>query len=273
MSWPRTLALMGVAAVMAFCAITAYRQYAAAQKAEAPLTPDQGSGLTAVVTNPGVESELIDYEFFTVSFNPLLHIPNWVSWELTAGETEGEETRTKFQADTRVEGCPTPKDYTGSGYDRGHMAPAADMKWNPEAMARCFLMTNMCPQSHTLNSGTWKKLEEKSRLWAKADSAIIIVCGPVLTPEPEEYIGESGVAVPKAFFKVICAPYANPPRAIGFIMPNGKVEGGLQAAAVSVDRVEELTGHDFFAPLPDEIENAIEAECRFHLWSTIKPKR
>lgn len=266
--------LIAVAALLLWCVIIAYRQYAAAEatnREQIILAHD--ADLLAVRTNDTLTQQTVDYDFFRISFNPAYHIPNWVAWELTADETDGDMSRTKFMHDSRVDGCARPADYTGSGYDRGHMAPAADMKWDEDAMTRCFYMTNICPQAHSLNSGTWKKLEEKCRIWAKADSAIIIVCGPVFTPRPEEFIGETQVAVPKSFFKVICAPYATPPRAIGFIMPNGKIQGGLQAAAVSVDEVERITGHDFFSALPDDIENIIEAECKFHLWSTIKPQK
>lgn len=79
------------------------------------------------------------------------------------------------------------------------------------------------------------------------DSAIVIVCGPILTDEITRAIGPGNVSVPERFFKVVLAPYANPPRAIGFIMNNGHVPGGMQAAAVSVDEVESATGYDFFA--------------------------
>lgn len=274
MSWLRTALLAAVGALVVCCIVIAYRQYAAAQEAGKAYVPDPQLDLLAVDDSGSKLNGIdVDYEYFRVNFNPVLHIPNWVSWELTADETDGPNDRAKFQADFNVAGSAMPKDYTGSGYDRGHMLPAADMKWNEEAMQRCFLMTNICPQTHALNGGTWKKLEEKCRLWAQADSAIVIICGPILTEEPDEYIGATQVAVPKAFFKVICAPYANPPRGIGFIMPNGKVPGGLQGAAVSIDKVEEVTGYDFFAALPDEIENAMEAECRFHFWSSHKPKK
>jgi endonuclease G len=195
-----------------------------------------------------------------------------VSWELLGSETEGTLSRGNFAADPNVKSCPTLDDYRGSGYDRGHMAPSADMKWDETAMEQCFYLTNMCPQLHSLNNGTWKNLEEKCRIWAKADSAIIIISGPVLTKKPKEYIGQNRVAVPQSFFKVILAPYANPPRGIGFIMPNGDVKGGLQACAVSIDSVESITGHDFFAALPDSIEQQVEQECRFHYWSTIRAK-
>ena len=99
------------------------------------------------------------------------------------------------------------------------------------------------------------------------DSVLYIVCGPVLTDELTERIGATGVAVPQRFFKVIVAPYADPPRGIGFIMPNGAVKGGMQQAACSIDEVEAITGLDFFAALPDTIENAVERQCNFNQWS------
>ncbi len=126
------------------------------------------------------------------------------------------------------------------------------------------------PQVGALNHGAWKSLEEKCRNWADIDSAIIIVTGPILTDRITDYIGESQVAVPQRFFKVVLSPFSDPPRAIGFIMPNGKVPGGMQAAAVSVDEVEAATGYDFFSALPDDIENEIESQCKFHYWSTLK---
>jgi endonuclease G len=231
------------------------------------------NALLRVTTNQSLdETMLTDYKAMTISFNPKYHIPNWVGWELLGSETEGTLGRGNFAADPNVESCPTLDDYRGSGYDRGHMAPSADMKWDETAMEQCFYLTNMCPQLHSLNNGTWKNLEEKCRTWAKADSAIIIISGPVLTQKPKEYIGKNRVAVPQSFFKVILAPYANPPRGIGFIMPNGDVKGGLQACAVSIDSVESVTGHDFFSALPDSIEQQVEQECRFHYWSTIRAK-
>lgn len=227
--------------------------------------------LTTVLSSNGQPSVLVHYEGISLSFNPELHIPNWVSWELTRDKAQGEEPRfNRFMTDDRIKGCPVPGDYTYSGYDRGHMAPAGDMKWSRKAMKETFYLTNICPQSKQLNTGSWKKLEEKCRFWASVDSVIYIVCGPVLADEPIEYIGETKVAVPRRFFKVIAAPYANPPRGIGFIMNNGRVEGGMQKAAVSIDEVEALTGLDFFSRLPDDIEIDIESQKNFNSWSTMR---
>lgn len=227
--------------------------------------------LTYVRTAPGLKEEIINYKGMTVSFNPDLHIPNWVAWELTAEEARGTESRAdKFLNDPDVEGCAFPSDYTGSGYDRGHMAPAGDMKWDKQAMEETFFLTNILPQDGSLNRGTWKKIEEKCRARAAVDSAVIIVCGPVLTDEPYEYIGSTRVAVPRRLFKVVLSPWAETPQAIGFLMNNGAVPGGMQAAAVTVDEIEALTGHDFFSSLPDSIESRLESNINFTRWSRLK---
>lgn len=230
--------------------------------------------LLKVMTNPDLDATPLSYSAMEISFNPRMHQPNWVSWELTRDETEGLIPRyNKFKCDDAVTGCADAEDYNYSGYDRGHMAPAGDMKWDRRAMEETFLMTNICPQAKALNTGAWKRLEQKCRIWAQADSAIIIVCGPILTDPIREYIGNIRVAVPKRFFKVVLSPYVENPRAIGFIMNNDYVEGGMQSAAVRVDEVERVTGHDFFSELPDEIENEVESQCDFYYWSTLKSRK
>ncbi len=227
--------------------------------------------LMMVRTNPALAENHLDYNAFTVSFNPELHVPNWVAWELTADETYGTTPRyNKFSADPAVDGSAETWDYSYSGYDRGHMAPAGDMKWSDEAMKSTFYLTNICPQAKSLNTGAWKRLEEKCRQWARADSSLIIICGPVLTDTIKEYLGDTRVAVPKRFFKVILSPNAVPMRGIAFVMPNGTVTGGIQKAATSIAEVEKITGHDFFSALPDSIEAEVESQNDFHFWSTIK---
>lgn len=208
-----------------------------------------------------------------ISFNEKCHIPNWVSWELTDEETMGDVPRKdKFTSDPDIEGCPDSWDYSYSGYDRGHMAPAGDMKWDSKAMEETFFMSNICPQVNALNTGAWKNLEEKCRLWAQIDGRIYIVCGPIIDEKPMELIGDSRVWVPSRFFKAIIAPYSNPARGIGFIMPNEKVKGGMQPCAVTIDEIERITGHDLFPALPDDIEAELESQCNFNQWSTLKKK-
>jgi len=212
--------------------------------------------------------QIITHAGYTVSYNPEWHIPNWVSYELTRDETEGKLDRSDdFEVDPKVKGvCPSNEDYKRSGYDRGHMAPAADMKWNSTVMKECFYYSNMCPQKHSLNAGRWKTLEEKVRDWAQQDSAIVIVCGPIVD-KGYNTIGNARVAVPQRFFKVILAPFLKKPRAIGFIMKNEKEELPLSSYVVSVDRVEKITGLDFFSALPDDVENSIESSNSTYGWN------
>lgn len=273
----RTLCLLLIlaAGVWAFNSIRACN--AAGKSSQTPETDsvatvsDYGN-LLKVTTNPGLPSQEKSYTGMDISFNSQLHVPNWVSWELTSDEISGgEERSSKFSSDPDIEGCAETWDYNYSGYDRGHMAPAGDMKWSRKAMDDTFYLTNICPQVHSLNNGVWKRLEEKCRLWASRQGKIYIVCGPIIEPSrTDEYLGDTRVWVPRRFFKVIIAPYATPAMGIGFIMPNSKVSGGMQKCVVTIDEIEELTGHDFFASLPDEIENEIENQANFAQWEIVK---
>lgn len=209
----------------------------------------------------------LKYKAMDISFNADDHIPNWVAWELLGSETDGEIPRARsFSHDDNVAGCAWREDYVNSGYDRGHMAPAGDMKWDREAMRESFLLTNVAPQCHALNGGSWKTVEELCRKWAVSDSAIIIVCGPVPGETPIERIGESRVSVPRRFFKVVLSPYVRPARAIGFVMRNSDDRQCASKCYVSVDEVERLTGYDFFSELPDTLENAVEAKVNPYDW-------
>lgn len=232
----------------------------------APKIEVQANGLTDVKLPSGMKNVVCHYSGFTSYFNPETHIPNCVAYEIIESETTGDEPRKKsFEADHTIDGCAESSDYRNSGYDRGHMAPAADMKWSKEAMEESFLMTNICPQVKSLNSGIWHRLEQRVREWAARDSSIIVVCGPIFTPgKPVEQIGEIGVAVPHRFFKALYAPGRN--IGIAFIFDNDKVKGELRKYAVTIDSVERETGLDLFYNLPDDIENEVENQCNYKLW-------
>ena len=234
---------------------------------DASLQIPLGKDLETPISLVPRQEQIIRHSGYTVSYNKDLKIPNWVSYELTREETKGKEKRgNRFIADPLVTGpIATNADYTRSGYDKGHMAPAADMKWSPEAMKESFYFSNMCPQHPQLNRRGWKNLDEKIRNWAIADSAIIIICGPIIEKQPKT-IGKNKVVVPQRFFKVVLSPFAKPIRAIGFLFNNEQAVEPLSLYVVTVDSIESLTNMDFFAPLPDEIENKIEANANYSLW-------
>ncbi|MDO4319296.1 MAG: DNA/RNA non-specific endonuclease [Bacteroidales bacterium] len=231
-------------------------------------TVDPTTDLTYIPTVKGINGRELQYTGFKVNFNPELHIPNYVVWTLTDSTLNGPYSRknAKFQADTDVEGSASPDDYRRSGFDRGHMAPAADMKWSPEAMTDCHYMTNICPQDNKLNTGAWSTVENMCRRWAERYGRLIIVCGPVVTDYMTRHIGRNDVAVPERFFKVVIAPDAKKPKGIGFLMPNSYIEGGAQQSVVSIDQIEAITGYDFFSSLPDEIETEIERQASLQDW-------
>lgn len=260
--------IIGVAVVL----LIAWR-LSAHEQSEHRIIDSKAAALMEVVVPRDVAQQMVDYCGFTVSYNTDNHQPNYVAWELTAEETNGRATRdVNFDVDRNVRGTAELADYKNSGYDRGHMIPAADVKWNLEAMRASHLLTNICPQDHKLNAGAWATLEGNCRQWARRDSAIIIICGPVLSDYMPRSIGVDGrkIPVPERFFKVVLSPYVNPPQGIGFIMANTSVDGGVQAAAVSIDEVEAVTGYDFFSALPDDIEQEVESQCAYHQWQRKK---
>ncbi len=223
---------------------------------------DEENGLEIPVMQSGTGGQILKRLGYTLSYNADFKTPQWVAWELTEQETSGDEGRTnKFVPDPDV---PDPKayttDYTHSGYDRGHMAPAADMKWSRQAMEESFYLSNICPQNPNLNRGDWGRLEDKSRQWAQKYGAVYITCGPIYDNPNPKRIGGNQVAVPDAFYKVILINDKQNPLAMGFIFPNQAGHQPLENYVVTVDSVEKRTCIDFFPSLPDEIENRIEAE-------------
>lgn len=214
------------------------------------------------------QEQIVHHTGYIVSYNESLRLPNWVAYELTRQETQGNAKRSnRFIPDPMIKGTiATNSDYLHSGYDKGHMAPAADMKWSSIAMKESFYFSNICPQHPELNRKKWKDLEDKIRDWAIEDSAIIIICGPIVDKTPK-VIGKNKVVIPQQFFKAILSPFTQPPKAIGFLFTNEQSVSPLSNYAVSVDSIEILTGMDFFSPLPDHIEDSIEAHLNINQWN------
>ena len=218
-----------------------------------------------------VPEQIIEHTGFVVSFNKELGQPNWVAWELTAEEAEGAVPRADdFLPDPQVPEAyrVTTADYRGSGYDRGHMCPAADMKWSYKAMNDCFYMTNICPQDHSLNAGSWSTLEKACRRWALREGSVYIAAGPVFKDgkRPAKIGQEHPVAVPDGFFKVVLSLRKGAEKAIGFYYENNSVKQPMEQTAMSVDAVEALTGMDFFPALDDDLENRLEATFKLKEW-------
>ncbi len=262
----RLLRFIALAALLAFLTY----QYEAAQPDASAQLPKAANTLTFTSSDERIEiptmnvergGQLLQRTGYTLSYDADRKTPQWVAWELTREETQGTGERTnKFLADPDVRGAKAyHKDYTNSGYDRGHMAPAGDMKWDGQAMDESFYLSNICPQNGNLNKGDWNDLEEQCRKWAKQYGGVYITCGPIYEAKHPKRIGANKVAVPDAFFKVVLIYTDHRTQALGFLFPNRSGHQPLRKYLVSVDSVEKRTGMDFFSALPDEVEEKLES--------------
>lgn len=216
------------------------------------------------------KEQVIKHEGYTVSYNSEYKIANWVAYELTSQEAKSKkaERSNKFVPDPMLkDATATNEDYTRTGYDRGHMAPAGDMKWSAKAMRESFYFSNICPQKPGLNRGIWKELEEQSRLWAMDNGKVLIITGPVISNDMKR-LGKNRVGVPPSFYKVICTVMNNKPQAIAFLLENKDYRNtSLRSMAISVDSAEKVTGIDFFPSFPDAVEKVMEASVNLDSWS------
>lgn len=239
-------------------------------------------------TTPGVQTEVVEkpgatvpeeilpesttgvvvrHTYYTFSYSEDHEQAEWVAYELTRERLNKNwvERGSSFRPDpdVRTESA-TPNDYRGSGYDRGHLVPAADMAFNDLAMSETFFMSNMSPQVRGFNGGVWRELEECTRDWARQFDKLYVVTGPILTRRALDQIGFSKVTVPPGYFKVLLAPAQH--RAIAFVLPNEISTRPLMEYATTIDKVEELTGIDFFPQLLSGLDEELEGSLDKSAW-------
>lgn len=229
---------------------------------------DNTEGLLEI---PSITSNdnVITHLGYTLSYNSSTKIPNWVAYELTAKEASGtlERGDRSFSMDPKYNRTQAMReDYSGSGWSRGHMAPAADFRWDSDAMDETFYLTNICPQNSTLNGKDWNYLEKQVRTWAGKYGRVWVVTGPIVGTGKYGKIGDRKVAVPDSFYKVVLAYKNGEYRSIAFVMDNDSKRYYLKDCAKTVNEVEQLTGIDFFPNLDDSVEEQVESQKRFSDW-------
>lgn len=197
---------------------------------------------------------VVKHTYFTLSYVEDHEQAEWVAYEITRERLNKNwaERPNTFRPDAaiRTESA-TPRDYSGSGYDKGHLCAAADMAFDEQAIEETFLMSNISPQVRVFNGGIWRELEENTRDWARKYGRLYVATGPVLTQSPLESIGFSKVSVPAAYYKVLYAPDKN--ICIAYMLPNELSKKPIDDFACSIDDVEKTTGIDFFPLLEKEI--------------------
>ena len=215
-----------------------------------------------------VETDLyLQKQGFSLGYSHKYRQAIWVAYILTADNLKAKQVARSnaFKPDLEVKYRPVyPREYTRTGYDKGHLAPAADMTYSVPSMESSFLMTNISPQIPGCNRGIWKRLESQVRRWALKEGKLFVVTGPIFS-DNFSVMGKSSIPIPMAFYKVVL-DLTPPMKMIGFIVPNETSKRHVASFVVPVDNVEIVTGCNFFSELDDELEKRLEAASDYTAW-------
>lgn len=188
----------------------------------------------------------LDHQYFKIGYDPDLRLALYVSYQLSAENLSGikYKRKNKFRADPLLLKLGVPyveaKEYSRSGYDRGHLAPAADFAWSEEASHRTFVMSNMAPQKPKLNRKAWKMLEDQVRRWACGEKKITVITGPILEESRKRL--KSGLLIPESFYKVIIDE-TPPKKILSFIYHQDDATEVLKKRMVSWNHLQMKSQH------------------------------
>lgn len=219
---------------------------------------------------PSVKGDLLCRKGYALAHNPQRKTPDWVAERLTNERANTALPRSdNFRPDPDLEPGQRAElaDYKGSNFDRGHMAPAADMRWDKDAMSESFFLSNMVPQvGASMNRGIWADLEKKVRAWAIRRGEVYVFTGPIYAEGSiNKTIGDNKVAVPVRLYKIVFDPVKVD--AIAFIMPNQPLNTkDLPKYIVNIDEVEAQTGLDFLGAVDETVQKLVESRKASGLW-------
>ncbi len=230
--------------------------------------PTQNGNLKFDFLPSSTSNEIVKHQNFTLSYLEKYEQAEWVAYELKVSNLENHHYKRPFfiQDDLVNTGSADWKNYKKSGYDKGHLCPAGDMQFAENAFNDTFYTSNISPQIHSFNDGIWNTLEQKVRYWAAKYNGIYVVTGPVLTNDLKT-IGKENVAVPNYFYKVLLKKSENDTKMIAFLIPAQDSDEPIYKFVVSVDKIEDLTGIDFYPKLEDTLEKALEKNSDYKSWS------
>ena len=214
------------------------------------------------------DHQLVSYNQFTLSYNEQHEQADWVAYELTRAEVIMKLKRCNcFKSDKNIiTGSASLSDYKYSGYDRGHLSPAADNNMSKIANKESFLMSNISPQLPNFNRSIWKTLEGWTRERASIYGSIYIVTGPVFDDNMGT-IGKNNVTVPGYYYKAILRSHTSTHYSIAFLIPQLYQSKNIIDYILTIDSLEIITGIDFFPALENLIENKIEAQSNIENWT------
>ena len=213
-------------------------------------------------------NQIVHHQNYSLSYSEKHEQAEWVAYELKASHLSTTNfKRPYFEIDKSVKTKAAHwRNYKKSGYDKGHLCPAGDRRFSKSAHDETFLTSNISPQKHQFNAGVWNRLEQKIRYWAKKNDGIFVITGGVLEKKLKT-IGTESVSVPNQFYKVILDKTNGKIKMLAFLMPHKDSNLPLYKFVVSVDKIEALTGIDFFKELEDTLENRLEKSSSYKNWS------
>jgi endonuclease G len=219
-------------------------------------------------TNP--DNYLVFHNGFILSYNHSRGTPNWVTWHLSASDLGPIDRTNAFRADEAlpIDWRIKNSDYSGSGYDRGHMCPSEDRSSTLEMNRETFLMSNMEPQLHRLNGGVWKSLEGYVQNLVRQNFEAYIIAG--CYGEKGTLNDRNRVTIPTNCWKIVVVlpegkndlrRISRNTRVISVDMPNRlDIVGGWKNYRTTVDALEAVTGYDFLSRISDTTEAILEAK-------------
>lgn len=262
--------LYSLIAILIVIGIYAYEHYLDSEEkatvVETGKTPKENTNEYFLPTS--TTGQIVHHQNYSLSYNEPYEQAEWVAYELKKSHLiSTNHKRPYFEIDKAVKtGAASWRNYKNSGYDRGHLCPAGDRRFTKEAHDETFLTSNISPQEHQFNAGVWNRLEQKVRYWAKKNDGVFVVTGGILK-KGLKTIGNENVAVPNQFYKVILDNTNGKIKMLAFLMDSKDSDLPLYKFVVSIDKVEALTGIDFFPELDDKIENRLEASSSYKSWS------
>jgi endonuclease G len=219
---------------------------------------------------PNSNGDTIHHTYYSLSYLENHELAEWIAYPLTKQQLQmpNVEREDYFSPDDKIKtGSAVHADYSGSGYTRGHLAPAGDMAFDDIAMKESFFMSNMAPQIKEFNNGVWKELEENVRDWTYKAETLYIIAGPILQNSIKKIGKQNKVTVPSAFYKVLLDYTGDEKKGIAFVIPNKLSTERLETYMVSIDSIESLTGLDFFNDMiNDGEEEKLESSINPSLW-------
>ncbi len=239
---------------------------------------------------PKLESgeEVIEHAAMSLVYSEKHEQAKWVAHIITPDVIKGNYGRTNdFRQDPKIKSGSTKQEdyfltfmkpdsttgYDGFGYDRGHLAPSADFRWTKQGISESYFYSNMSPQAPEFNRGRWAELEGLTRnyIYNNPNTNLYVVTGPVLKDDlPVLERSVNKVTIPEFYFKVIL-DYSQQ-KGIAFLMPNKECLYPVEHYAVSIDKVEEVSGLDFFPALDDALEKTVEEQLAPKAWLSDKEK-